>query len=169
MSTAGVRARLATAPRPVVIEVSASWCGHCRATASVADQLAAQYRNRVELWRVDADAAREDAVALGVHALPTYVAFRGSREVGRTVGRQSRRRLGQAFEAALTGRPFGAHRLGWSDRVLRSGAGAALAWAAWGGDSPVLLGVALAAFASAFYDLLPMRRRDPSSGLSNDS
>jgi thioredoxin 1 len=71
---------------PVLLDVYGEHCGPCRQLAPVIDRLAGEYEGRARVLKVEAGANRELAGDLRVSSVPTVVAFRGGREVGRLVG-----------------------------------------------------------------------------------
>lgn len=116
------------------------------------------YTGRVDVWKIDVDAEPEVAAALGVRVIPTLVAFHGEREVTRTVGAASRRRLRSLFEQAVTGVAV-TRTMEPRDRATRAAAGAALAIIAWSTGEAVLFVAAGLALLAASYDILfaPLR------------
>ena len=70
---------------PVIIDFYADWCGPCKMVAPVIENIAeenAQYR----VGKVNVDDEPELAREFGVYSIPTIVALKGGREVGRRVG-----------------------------------------------------------------------------------
>jgi thioredoxin 1 len=110
--------RLKTHPRPVVIDVWATWCNPCRAIEPDIRRLTQQYKDRVDVWKVNVDEEKEIARALGVRGIPTLIIFNSGKELGRIVGAQPPSVLGGIFEAALTGERIQAS-LSPQDRLLR--------------------------------------------------
>ncbi len=162
MTESEFRDRLEASDRPVIVDLWAPWCAPCRTTGPLIDALQRDFAGRVDVWKVNTDTDPEVAAALGVRGIPTFIAFRGGRELTRMVGAQTRSRLSSLFEQAASGRVSLA-RLSTQDRVLRSAAAAALGLMAWQTGTDVLYVVALLALVSGVYDLLPLSRRSPSA------
>ncbi len=110
--------RLKNHPRPVVIDVWATWCSPCRAIEPDMRRLTQQYKDRVDVWKVNVDDEKEIARALGVRGIPTLIIFNSGKELGRIVGAQPPSVLGGVFEAALTGEQI-QPSLSSQDRWLR--------------------------------------------------
>ena len=110
--------RLKTHPRPVVVDVWATWCNPCLAIEPDMRKLTQQYKDRVDVWKVNVDEEKEIAHLLGVRGIPTLIIFNSGKELGRIVGAQPPSVLGGMFEAALTGERIQSS-LSPQDRLLR--------------------------------------------------
>jgi thioredoxin 1 len=110
--------RLKSHPRPVVVDVWATWCNPCRVIEPDLRRLSQQYKDRVDVWKVNVDEDKEIARALGVRGIPTLIIFNSGRELGRIVGAQPPSVLGSMFEAALVGERIQSS-LSPQDRLLR--------------------------------------------------
>lgn len=78
---------LTAAGKPVVLDVSATWCPTCAAQKPIIDGLMKQpaYRD-VTLMTIDFDTAKPTLKAFKLTMQSTLVAFKGAHEVGRSVG-----------------------------------------------------------------------------------
>ena len=80
-------------PIPFLLDITATWCGPCKALSPVIDRLADAHVGRVRVGKLDIDQATATATRLGVRGAPTVVAFRDGKEVGRRVGLSSADKL----------------------------------------------------------------------------
>ena len=73
--------------KPVVLDISAPWCPTCRAQKPVIEGLMRQaaYKD-VTLMIIDFDSAKATLKKYKVTMQSTLIAFKGDREVGRSVG-----------------------------------------------------------------------------------
>lgn len=78
------------APRPVLVDFSATWCGPCRLLAPVMDQLAAELAGRADVAKVDVDTVPDLAARYQIQSVPTVILFNGGKPTKSFVGVRSR-------------------------------------------------------------------------------
>lgn len=71
---------------PVLVDVFGTYCPPCRSLAPTLDKLASEYEGRAKVVKLDVEADRELAGGLHVTSVPTVIAFRDGKELGRLVG-----------------------------------------------------------------------------------
>ncbi|MDR3637147.1 MAG: thioredoxin domain-containing protein [Isosphaeraceae bacterium] len=71
---------------PVLVDVFGTYCPPCRALAPTLDRLASEYEGRAKVVKVDVEVDRDLASGLHVASVPTVIAFRDGKELGRLVG-----------------------------------------------------------------------------------
>ena len=78
---------LTKAGKPVVLDISAPWCPTCKAQKPIIDSLMKQpaYKD-VTLLTIDFDSSKPTLKQFKVNMQSTLVAFKGDKEVGRSVG-----------------------------------------------------------------------------------
>ncbi|MFC4171533.1 thioredoxin family protein [Microvirga sp. GCM10011540] len=75
------------AGKPIVVHVTAPWCGTCKAQKPSVAQLAARPEFKdVILFDLDFDTQKEALRALNVRSQSTFVVFKGRAETARSVG-----------------------------------------------------------------------------------
>jgi thioredoxin 1 len=87
------------APRPVLVDFGAEWCGPCVAVAPVIRSLALEYADRLTVATVDIDAAPQLAARYGVRSVPTVMLLEGGQIRRVLVGARS----GTEYRAAIDG------------------------------------------------------------------
>ncbi|MDR3194577.1 MAG: thioredoxin [Tannerella sp.] len=56
--------------RPCIIDFYADWCGPCKRVAPVMKELAAEYKGRIDIYKIDVDSERELASVFGINSIP---------------------------------------------------------------------------------------------------
>lgn len=59
--------------KPCLIDFYASWCGPCKALAPVLDELAAEFADKIYIYKVDTEAETELAAAFAIRSIPTLI------------------------------------------------------------------------------------------------
>lgn len=58
---------------PVVIDFYATWCGPCKRTSPIVEELAKDYSGKITFYKVDIDKERELATVFGIQSVPTFL------------------------------------------------------------------------------------------------
>lgn len=72
--------------KPYLLDVSAVWCGPCKALQPIIEAIAKEYEGKLRVGKIDMDTANDVATRLGVRGAPTLIMFRDGKEVGRKLG-----------------------------------------------------------------------------------
>lgn len=56
--------------KPAVVDFYATWCGPCRKVSPIIDELAKEYKDKVDFYKVNVDNAQELSKALGISSIP---------------------------------------------------------------------------------------------------
>ena len=77
----------------VLIDFWASWCGPCKMMSPVVDELAEELGDTVKVCKLNIDEEQSLALKYNVMSIPTFIAFKDGKEIGRTVGVQDKEEL----------------------------------------------------------------------------
>ncbi|MDW5318512.1 thioredoxin family protein [Rhizobium sp. PL01] len=90
------------AGKPVVVDISATWCPTCAAQKPIVDALSKEpaYADLI-LFHVDFDAQKDVVRALGAQMQSTLIAFDGDKETGRSVGDTKPVSIGALFASTI--------------------------------------------------------------------
>ncbi len=69
-----------------LVDFHAHWCGPCRMLSPIVKELAEQLQGRMQIAKVDIDAAQKTTAALGISSVPTLILFVDGKETKRVVG-----------------------------------------------------------------------------------
>ncbi|MEI6533014.1 MAG: thioredoxin [Candidatus Roizmanbacteria bacterium] len=80
----------------VMVDFYAEWCGPCKATAPIIDELASEMK-QIKFVKVDVDTNQDLASQYSVFSIPTFLIVKGGKVVNQFAGGQSK----EAFIAEL--------------------------------------------------------------------
>lgn len=72
--------------KTVLVDFWATWCGPCKTMSPAVDKLAEELGDRIKVTKLNTDENHSTASSLGVMSIPTFVVFRGGKEVHRFMG-----------------------------------------------------------------------------------
>jgi len=59
--------------KPALIDFYADWCGPCKITSPILEELADEYAGEIYIYKIDTDVEKELASVFGVRSLPTFL------------------------------------------------------------------------------------------------
>lgn len=62
-----------TGELPAIIDFYADWCGPCKMVAPVLEELAAEYKDRIVIYKVDTEVEQELSAVFGIQSIPTFL------------------------------------------------------------------------------------------------
>jgi thioredoxin 1 len=89
-NTENFEAEVIKSPVPVLVDFTATWCGPCQKLAPIIEDLAAEYRGKAKIGKVDIDESGEIASRFGIMSVPTVIAFHGGAPIETMVGINSK-------------------------------------------------------------------------------
>lgn len=85
-----------SAKGPVFVDFYAEWCGPCKMTSPIIEQLAGEYPE-MAFYKVDVDANGDLASQYSVFSIPTFVMFKDGKIVSQFSGAMGK----EGFEAEI--------------------------------------------------------------------
>ncbi|MCB0532379.1 MAG: thioredoxin [Saprospiraceae bacterium] len=83
------------------IDLWAEWCGPCRLMSPVVEELAAEYKDRAVIGKLNVDDNPETPMNYNVRGIPTFLLFKNGQLVDKIVGAQSKKSLQEKIDAHL--------------------------------------------------------------------
>ena len=66
---------------PVVVDCYAVWCGPCRMLSPIIDELAGDYKDKINVYKIDVDRNPKTAEKFNVMSIPTVLYFKDGEKV----------------------------------------------------------------------------------------
>ena len=102
LNDANFETTVGSAERPVLVDFSATWCQPCKALAPTIDSVAKEYAGKLDVYKVDIDAAGDSAARFGISSVPTCIFFSSGKEVDRFVGIEDLRKIKTRVDKVLS-------------------------------------------------------------------
>jgi thioredoxin 1 len=103
-------AEVLKASTPVLVDVSATWCGPCKAARPVVSELAKTHLGALKVVEIDGDESPALVARLGVRGFPTFLGVFGGQIVERHAGFGGKRPLEELATTLIeAGKRSGTH------------------------------------------------------------
>ncbi len=59
--------------KPALIDFYADWCGPCKMLAPILEQLSEEYKDKIDIYKIDTEAEQELSAAFGIRSIPSML------------------------------------------------------------------------------------------------
>ncbi|MBN2419816.1 MAG: thioredoxin [Deltaproteobacteria bacterium] len=86
---------------PSMVDFWAEWCGPCKKVGPVVEELAAEYKGKIKIAKMDVDSNRQTPTKFGIRNIPTLILFKGGEVVNTIVGAQPKTSIEEELKKLL--------------------------------------------------------------------
>ena len=79
--------------KPVLVDYWAEWCGPCKMIAPILDEVSEQYKDKLQIAKMNVDENREIPAKFGIRGIPTLMLFKDGQLAATKVGAMSKAQL----------------------------------------------------------------------------
>lgn len=87
--------------KPCVIDFYADWCGPCKIIAPILEELARDFRDKLDIYKVNTEEETELAAVFGVRNIPSILFIPAAGKPQMAIGALPRETFIQAFKEVL--------------------------------------------------------------------
>jgi len=92
-NNATFRQEVLESDRPVLVDLTAEWCGPCHMLAPVVEKLNDEWNGVVKVGKLDIDVNVETTMQYGVMGVPTLILFKSGQPAERLMGFMPKERI----------------------------------------------------------------------------
>ena len=90
--------------KPAIVDFTATWCGPCKKLAPILEELAKEYKGKVNIYKVDVDKCKDLAQAFRISSIPAMLFIPMEDTPQMLVGLRDKATLKQEIDTILLGK-----------------------------------------------------------------
>ncbi len=87
---------------PVLVDFWAEWCGPCKMIAPVLDEIARDYKDRLQIVKVNVDENNDTPAKFNIRGIPTLLLFKDGALAATKVGAANKSQLVEFLDSHIT-------------------------------------------------------------------
>jgi thioredoxin 1 len=87
--------------KPCIIDFYANWCGPCKMVAPILEELATEYGDKLDIYKVNTEEERELSSAFGIQSIPSLLFVPVSGQPQMAMGALPKETFKKAFKEVL--------------------------------------------------------------------
>ena len=101
LTDANFKSEVLQSDLPVVVDISATWCGPCKMVAPILEELSKEYAGKIKIGKLDVDENPQIPGKYGVMSVPTLMFFKKGEVMDQVVGALPKVQLKSKIEESL--------------------------------------------------------------------
>ncbi len=93
--------KVLTSDQPVLVEFWAEWCGPCHVIAPILEEVAAEYKDKVMVGKLNVDQHPGIAARYGIRSIPSILLFKDGQVSDQLVGAIPKAKITDMIKRAL--------------------------------------------------------------------
>lgn len=86
---------------PVLVDFTAAWCGPCKMVTPIVEELASDWENKANVYKMDVDTNPNLPLEYGVMGIPALLLFVNGEVAARVAGFKPKKQLLKAFDGFI--------------------------------------------------------------------
>ena len=87
--------------KPALIDFYADWCGPCKMVAPILEELSEEYKDQINIYKIDTESEQELAAAFGIQSIPSLLFIPMNEKPQMAMGALPKQQLEQAIRDVL--------------------------------------------------------------------
>lgn len=87
--------------KPAIVDFYATWCGPCKATAPILEEIAQEYDGKIDVYKIDVDKSEELSALFNIRSIPSLLFIPKTGKPTMSVGAHAKNELEQMIKETL--------------------------------------------------------------------